>query len=68
VAAAAGRRELLEALRDRIADELDSGVAARDLAVLSRRILEITGQIASLDSADDAIAVAASTPDQPWGE
>ena len=66
LAPTARRRELLVALRDRIAEELDSGVAARDLASLSRRLLEISEQIGALDSADDAIAVAASTPDVPW--
>ncbi len=65
-AAASGRRELLVALRDRIAGELDSGVAARDLAALSRRLLEIAEQIVSLDTAADGIALAAATADVVW--
>ncbi len=67
-AARLGRRELLEALRDRIAGAIDDGVLARDLAALSRRLLGITEQLELLDAADDAIARAAATPDAPWGE
>jgi len=66
VAAAAGRRELLIALRNRVSAELDSGVAPRELAALSRRLLEISEQIELSDTAADGIAVAAQTPDVPW--
>ncbi len=65
-AARLGRRELLEALRDKIAGELDAGVPARDLASLSRRLLGIAAELELLDAADDAIARAALTPDAPW--
>ena len=67
-AAASGRRELLVALRNKIADELDSGVAPRELAALSRRLLEIAEQLEVSDRAADGIAVAAATPDVTWGE
>ena len=66
-AARLGRRALLVALRDKIADELDSGVPARDLASLSRRLLGIAAELELLDAADDAIARAAALPDEPWG-
>ncbi len=62
-----GRRELLVALRDRISDELDAGVPARDLASLSRRLMGIAEQLELSDAADDAIAQAAALPDEPWG-
>ncbi len=64
--AAAGRRELLEALRDKIAGAIDGGVAARDLASLSRRLVDIAEALELVDSAADGIAVAASTPDVKW--
>ena len=67
-AASGSRRELLEALRDKIAGEIDEGVPARDLASLSMRLLTITEQIAAIDaeeSADD-VGDAAATPDEKW--
>lgn len=53
VDAAAGgdRRELLVALRDRIAPVLDSPEThPRDLNVLSARLLEVTKELAALDA------------------
>lgn len=69
VAAAAtrGRRELLVALRDKIASEIDRGVPARELASLSRRLVDIADQLELVDVAADGIAVAALTPDEAWG-
>lgn len=60
--------ELLKALRNKIADEIDDGVAARDLAALSRRLLEIAEQITTLEaeSKDDEVSTAAATPDESW--
>ena len=70
IAKAAGKnkRELLIALRDKIAAEIDDGVAARDLAALSRRVLEITDQIEEMDAEGkgDDVGSAAATPDEPW--
>lgn len=67
-AARHGRRALLEALRDQIANAIDDGVPARDLASLSRRLLEIERDLAALvaDEEGDDIAEAAATPDAPW--
>lgn len=65
-AAAAGRRELLAALRDKIAVELDAGVPARELASLSRRLVDIAAELELMADAADGIAVAALTPDEVW--
>ncbi len=66
-AAASGRRELLEALRDKIADEIDGGqVHPRDLASLSRRLVDIAEQLDAMNDVVDDIAVAASTADEAW--
>ena len=43
-------RELLCALRDSIAEQLDDGVPARDLASLSKRLMEIRREIAVIDT------------------
>lgn len=72
-AAAAGgdRRELLVALRARIAKTVeDPNTPARDLAALSRRLLEIAKDIEALDLAagDDDVGQAAATPDEAWDE
>ncbi len=42
------RADLLEALRDRIAAEVEAGVPARDLAALSRQLRDITAELADL--------------------
>lgn len=62
------RRDLLVALRDRIAADIDEGVPARDLASLSLRLLAISAEIAEIDAAEegDDVADAASTPDETW--
>ncbi|MGV5046878.1 hypothetical protein [Rhodococcus pyridinivorans] len=65
------RRELLVALRSRIAKTVeDPNTPARDLAALSRRLLEIAKEIEAidLDGADDAVSRAAGTPDEAWDE
>lgn len=67
-AAKQGRRELLEALRDNIAGQIDAGVPARDLASLSRRLLDISAELDGVIAAEegDGIAEAAATPDEEW--
>lgn len=61
------QRDLLVAMRDRIAGDLDEGVPARDLASLTKRLMEITREIAAIDAAEkgDAVGDAAATPDVP---
>lgn len=69
VAAAGGsRRDLLVALRNKIAGELDEGVPPRDLASLSLRLVQITEEIAEIDAEEngDDVGDAATTPDEPW--
>ena len=67
-AAGEGRRALLTALRDRIAADIDAGVPARDLASLSKRLLDISAELDQVSTAEDGddISRAADTPDEPW--
>ncbi len=63
------RRELLTALRSRIATGIDNPkTPARDLAALSLRLLDIARELELLDAAEkaDGIGEAAATPDQRW--
>lgn len=60
-------RELLVALRTRIAQEVQNPrCPARDLASLSRRLLEISREIEQLDAEEkgDDVGNAAATPDE----
>lgn len=52
-----GERETLEAVRDLIAAELDAGVAARDLASLTKRLRDIQQDIMALDKRDSELNV-----------
>jgi len=63
------RRDLLVALRARIATDIDNqNTPARDLAALSRRLLEIVKDVEALDAEGrtDDIGQAAATPDEEW--
>lgn len=63
------RRKLLVALRSRIAQSVeDPKTPARDLAALSKRLLEIVREIELIDAEAtvDDVGSAASTPDQKW--
>jgi hypothetical protein len=63
------RRSLLIALRARIALDVDNPeTPARDIASLSRRLLEIAKEIEAIDSHTDGDEVgrAAATPDEKW--
>lgn len=63
---AGSHRELLVAMRDRVAKAVeDPNTPARDLAALTRRLLEIAREIEAIDSRDggDDIGEAAGTPD-----
>jgi hypothetical protein len=63
------RRDLLVALRSRIAVDIDNAnTPPRDLAALSRRLLEIVKEIEALDAEarTDDIGQAAATPDEEW--
>jgi len=67
-AANTSRRDLLRALRDRIASDIDEGVPARDLASLSKRLLDISKELEDLEAVEDGddISTAATTPDEAW--
>ena len=68
-AATGDQRMLLVAMRTRIAEAVgDPNTPARDLAALSRRLLEIAKDLKALDAAetDDDIGQAAATPDEDW--
>jgi hypothetical protein len=62
-------RDLLVALRARIAKACDDEeTPQRDLAALSRRLLEIAKEIQAIDAEEqgDDIGAAASTADEAW--
>jgi len=61
------QRDLLVAMRDRIADDLDEGVPARELASLTKRLMDIVREIATIDAEvqGDSVGRAASTADAP---
>jgi hypothetical protein len=63
------RRDLLVALRTRIAQSVeDPNTPAPALAALSRRLLEIARELEALDAAGggDNVGNAAATPDAKW--
>jgi hypothetical protein len=62
-------QELLAALRLRVATAIESPNAhPRDLAALSRQLLEISKELQATNTAgeDDQVGQAAATPDEPW--
>lgn len=68
-AAAAGTpRELLVAMRDRVAVAVENpNTAARDLAALTKRLREITLDIEALDArAREEATEDGAVPDEPW--
>src|SRR4051812_5839618 len=68
-AATGSTREQLVALRDRIAKTVDDPKCPpRDLAALSRRLMEITKEIEAIDvrDAEESEGAGAATPDEPW--
>lgn len=71
-AAANGNRlELLVAMRARVASAVESAdTPPRDLAALTRRLLEIANEIAAIEAqmelAEDSIAAAAAMPDEEF--
>ncbi|ERH33765.1 hypothetical protein HMPREF1550_00208 [Actinomyces sp. oral taxon 877 str. F0543] len=59
-------RELLEAMRDRVARELDSdALAARDLAALTKRLREIVAEIKALTPGEEESTVVSPQEDAP---
>ena len=61
------QRELLVAMRARVAKDVENpNTAARDLAALTRRLMEIDALVRAIDAADegDHVGEAAATPDE----
>lgn len=67
-AAKGSSKDLLSAMRDLVAKQLDDGVPPRDLASLTKRLMEITREIEALDAASDGDGVgrAAKVADAAW--
>lgn len=66
-AKAGNERALLEAMRDRVAQAVDSPwTPARDLAALTRRLREITKDLKALDAEEKGGAVVAPQEDAPF--
>lgn len=67
-ASSGDRRALLVSLRERISQDIDEGVPARDLASLSLRLLAIAKEIDDIDteSEGDEIDEAADSPDEKF--
>lgn len=60
-------REQLVALRDRVAKAVeDPNCPPRDLAALSRRLMEITKEIESIDAQEEEGDGGEATPDEAW--
>lgn len=70
-AAEGSRLDLLVAMRARVAAAVeDANTPPRDLAALTRRLLEIANEIAAIEAqmelAEDSVAAAAALPDEPF--
>lgn len=66
-AATRSRRELLVAMRSRIATAVDDEkTPPRDLAALTRRLMEIAKEVEAIDAkaGEDDVSVAADTADE----
>ena len=62
--AAKGRLEGLVALRGRLAEELEAGAQARDVAALSRQFTDVLAQIDELSAGASGAGKAASPLDE----
>lgn len=66
------RRRLLVALRNRIADDLDKGrIASRDLASLTKRLMDIAAEIERIDrgsSVRNPVAEALDTDEETFDD
>lgn len=62
------KRELLVAMRDRIAKDVENpNTASRDLAALTKRLLEVVNDIEAMDARDEQEAARSGpTDDEAW--
>lgn len=71
-AAQLSERELLDAMRAKVAAEIDAGVPAHALAPLMRQLRDLDRDIRAIDSEagkdGDDVGKAAATPDDDWSE
>ena len=66
-AAEGSQRDLLVAMRDRVAQDVESpSTPARDLAALTRRLMEITKEIEVIDAKAAEEVGDGPTPDEAW--
>ena len=56
-------RDLLVALRDLIARTIDDGCSPRDLVGLSRRLMDLAGEVRAVDEQGPALKL---VEDEPW--
>ena len=60
-------RELLVAMRDRIARAVENpNTAARDLAALTKRLVEVVRDIEAIDAREEQDAESGPTEDEAW--
>lgn len=70
-AAEGSRLDLLVAMRSRVASAVENPeTPPRDLAALTRRLLEIANEIATIEAqaelSEDSVAAAVALPDEPF--
>ena len=60
-------RELLVAMRDRIARAVENpNTAARDLAALTKRLVEVVRDIEAIDAREESDGESGATEDEVW--
>jgi ribosome-binding protein aMBF1 (putative translation factor) len=60
-------RELLVAMRDRIAKAVENpNTAARDLAALTKRLVEVVRDIEAIDAREESDGESGATEDEAW--
>lgn len=67
-ASSGSQRDLLAAMRDRVAKDVeDPNTPSRDLAALTRRLMEITREIEAIDARAEEDDGDEDAPDAAWG-
>ncbi|MDD7384755.1 MAG: hypothetical protein SPI12_01760 [Actinomycetaceae bacterium] len=60
-----GKKAMLEAMRDMIARQLDEGVLARDLASLTKRLMEIEDELEAVIVEEEGDVIGEAAQIQP---